>query len=210
MTRFLIASGPTQEPLDPVRFLSNFSTGTMGRHLAQAARRQKHRVTWVECPRDAQTAVELERKLKALLPKNDVLIMAAAVCDARPARVSPTKLKKGALSAIRLVKNPDILATLAKKKRKDQVFIGFGLESEKILANGLEKLRRKGLELIVLQKVTKDKTPFGEKSIEAFILKKNGNVRRFGAISKRKLADFLVREAEAGARGKKRDGENPF
>ena len=203
MTRFLIASGPTQEPLDPVRFLSNYSTGVMGKYLAHAARQRKHHVTWVECPRDAQTAADLQRKLKTLLPKNDVLIMAAAVCDARPARVSATKIKKEALSAIRLVKNPDILASLAKKKRKDQVFIGFGLESEKILANGLKKLKRKSLELIVLQKVTKNRTPFGDKSIEAFILKKNGDVRRFGAISKPKLAELLVREAEAGARAKK-------
>jgi len=203
MTRFLIASGPTQEPLDPVRFLSNYSTGTMGKYLTQAARRRKHRVTWVECPRDAQTALDLQRKLTRLLPKNDVLVMAAAVCDARPARVSPTKIKKGALSAIRLVKNPDILAGLAKKKRKDQLFIGFGLESEKILANGHKKLRSKGLELIVLQKVTRTQTPFGEKPIEAFILKKNGGVKRFHSISKKKLADFLVREAERVARAKK-------
>ncbi len=203
MTRFLIASGPTQEPLDPVRFLSNNSTGTMGKYLAQAARRRKHRVTWVECPRDAQTALSLQKKLGELLPKNDVLIMVAAVCDARPARVSAVKIKKGALSTIRLVKNPDILAGLAKKKRKDQLFIGFGLESEKMLANGLKKLRQKGLELIVLQKVTKNQTPFGERSIEAYILRKNGDVKRFRTISKPKLADFLVREAEVGARAKK-------
>jgi len=151
-------------------------------------------VTWVECPRDARTALDLQRKLTRLLPKNDVLVMAAAVCDARPARVSPSKIKKSALSLIRLVKNPDILAGLAKKKRKDQLFIGFGLESEKILANGLKKLKQKGLELIVLQKVTKSQTPFGEKSIEVFILRKNGDVKRFRTISKPKLADFLVRE----------------
>jgi phosphopantothenoylcysteine decarboxylase/phosphopantothenate--cysteine ligase len=205
MTRFLIASGPTQEPLDPVRFLSNYSTGTMGKRLVEAARRRGHRVTWVECPRQAQTARELQRKLSALLPKNDVLIMAAAVCDARPARVSAVKIKKGALSAIRLVKNPDILASLAKKKKKGQVFVGFGLESEKILENGLKKLRAKGLELIVLQKVTKKRTPFGERPIEAYLLKKDGDVRRFGSISKERLAGLLVREAEQGARAKKRD-----
>jgi len=203
MTRFLIASGPTQEPLDPVRFLSNYSTGTMGKYLARAARRRKHRVTWVECPRDAQTALDLQRKLARLLPKNDVFIMAAAVCDARPTQVSATKIKKDALSTIRLVKKPDILAGLAKKKRKNQLFIGFGLESEKMLANGLKKLKQKGLELIVLQKVTKNQTPFGERAIEAFILRKNGDVKRFRTISKPKLADFLVREAEIGARAKK-------
>jgi phosphopantothenoylcysteine decarboxylase/phosphopantothenate--cysteine ligase len=205
MTRFLIASGPTQEPLDPVRFLSNYSTGTMGKRLAEAARRRGHRVTWVQCPREARTALDLRKKLSALLPRNDVLIMAAAVCDARPARVSAVKIKKRALSTIRLVKNPDILASLAKKKKKGQVFIGFGLESEKILANGLKKLRQKSLELIVLQKVTKKRTPFGDRPIEAYLLKKNGDVRRFGSISKERLAELLVREAEEGTRAKKRD-----
>src|SRR3989338_3246555 len=96
--RFLIASGPTREPLDPVRYLSNYSTGTMGRFLAAEAKKRHHAVDWVECPRDAETAIELQTQLQKRLPKSDVLIMVAAVCDVRPHRVSGIKIKKETLS----------------------------------------------------------------------------------------------------------------
>ncbi len=194
--RFLIASGPTQEPLDPVRYLSNNSTGVMGRHLVGAAKRRGHQVTHVESPRDARTARDLENKLRALLPKNDVLVMASAVCDVRPALFSKVKIKKERLSAIAVVKNPDILAGLAKKKKKGQIFIGFGLESDQMKENGYKKLKSKGLELIVLQRVTKSETPFGEKPIQALVMDKEKHCREFKSISKKRLAGFLVQEAE--------------
>ena len=120
--RFLIAFGPTQEPLDPVRFLSNRSTGTIGRYLVSAARKKGHRVEAVECPKDVQTARDLEKKLKKSLPKNDVLIMAAAVCDVRPRLVSAMKLKKDKLLTVHMVRNPDILAGLARQKKKNQIW----------------------------------------------------------------------------------------
>jgi len=195
---FLIASGPTREPLDPVRFISNYSTGVMGKYLAQAAKKRGHAVQWVQCPQDAQTALELHKKLGALLRTSDVLIMAAAVCDVRPAELRASKIKKDDLKNISFVKNPDILAELSKKKKKNQIFIGFGLESQNLFKNGAEKLRKKGLELIVLQKVRKNQTPFGDKSIEAFLLYKDKDkpLRRFGQIHKKKLAEYLIREAE--------------
>lgn len=193
--RFLIASGPTREPLDPVRYLSNYSTGTMGRCLVQAVKRKGHKVTSVECPSDAETALELQSRLKKFLPKHDVLIMASAVCDVRPLRLSGTKIKKDRLSSIKLTKNPDILAGLSKIKRADQIFIGFGLESENIFKNGFEKLRSKKLELIVIQQVKNNKTPFGEKPIEAFVLEKKRVLKKFKSVTKEKLAGFLVEEA---------------
>ncbi len=188
--------------MDPVRFISNNSTGTMGRCLVRAARQRGHHVTWVECPVKVKTAIELQKKLSELLPKNDVLIMAAAVCDVRPAMFSKHKIKKEKLSAIPVLKNPDILAGLAKKKKSKQIFIGFGIESENILENGYKKLKSKGLELIVLQRVTKDKTPFGEKPVDVFILDKKKNTRRFRSISKKKLARHLIQEAESLSRVK--------
>jgi len=198
--RFLIVSGPTREPLDPVRYLSNYSTGVMGRCLAEAAKKRRHKVDWVSCPEDAETALDLLKELERRLPKNDVLIMSAAVCDARPVSVAAGKIKKEKLSSIHLVKNPDILATLAKRKKKGQIFIGFALESQNVVRNGLEKLQRKGLELIVVQEVKKNKTPFGDKKIDAWLvdaccatpLKK---------ISKPRLAEILVRTAEAFFQG---------
>ena len=193
--RFLIASGPTREPLDPVRYLSNYSTGTMGKYLVEAAKKAGHEVTWVECPGKIETAVELEAELKRLLPKHDVLIMAAAVCDVRPLKFSGIKIKKDQLTSIRLAKNPDILAGLSKIKRKDQIFIGFALESENIFKNALRKLEAKGLDLIILQRVTDKITPFGDKPIEAFFLDRDEGVTRYSAIKKQKLAGLIVNAA---------------
>ena len=194
--RFLIASGPTREALDPVRFLSNYSTGTMGEYLVQAAKNKGHKVTWVECPKKVETALELEAELRKLLPKSDVLIMAAAVCDVRPFKVSTKKIKKESLSVISLKKNSDILAGLSRKKRRDQVFIGFALESENIFRNAQKKLDEKGLDLIVLQKITKTINPFGDKPIDAFFLDRDEGMTRFSAIKKQKLARLVVETAE--------------
>jgi phosphopantothenoylcysteine decarboxylase/phosphopantothenate--cysteine ligase len=179
-----------------VRFLSNYSTGTVGKYLIAAAASRGHKVTWVECPKDAETAGELQTKLSFLVPRHDVLIMAAAVCDARPTAFSAGKIKKESFSAIRLVRNPDILAGLARKKRKDQIFVGFGLESTKILESGRRKLKKKGLDLIVLQKVTSKTHPFGDKPIEAFVMDNAGRRSHFAAISKRRLAGYLIRRSE--------------
>ncbi len=203
--RFLICSGPTREPIDLVRFISNYSTGTIGKYLNATAKKRGHHVTWVRCPQDAETACQLEQKLKGLLPKQDVLLMAAAVADVRPASFSKHKIKKNELKNIRLVKNPDILADLSKKKKKNQVFIGFALESRDMFDNGLKKFREKNLELLVLQKVTKNENPFGDKQLSAFILEKTGSFTGFKAISKQKLAHFLIRKIEQILVPKNRD-----
>ena len=193
--RFLIASGPTREPLDPVRYLSNYSTGTMGRYLAGEAKKRHHTVDWVECPRDAETAIELQSQLQKRLPKSDVLIMVAAVCDVRPHRVSGIKIKKETLSNIQLTKNPDILMGLSRIKRKNQVFVGFGLESEDLLKNGLKKLKQKNLDLIVLQKVTNKSNPFGDKPIDAFLLGCDEGIKPYRLINKQKLAKLIIEMA---------------
>ena len=113
-------------------------------------------------------------------------------------------IKKENLKSVSFVKNPDILAGLSKKKKKGQIFIGFGLESQNMLENGAKKMKEKGLELIVLQKVQKNKTPFGDKSIEAFLLYKDANrpLKRFGRIHKKKLSEFLILEAESFGLGR--------
>jgi len=169
----------------------------MGKNVVAAAKKRGHYVEWVECPKRAGTALELEKLLKKLTPLSDVLVMAAAVADVRPADFSAGKIKKEKLRAIRLVKNPDVLAGLARKKKKGQVFIGFGLESAGLLKNGKQKLRKKGLELIVLQKVTRTDKPFGDKAVDATLLDAQGGIKRHAAISKANLARVLVRQAEA-------------
>ena len=190
--KFLIAYGPTRERLDPVRFLTNESTGTMGKCLIEAAKAQKQSVVSVECPKDAESALDLQKKLMAFLPQCDVLVMVAAVCDARPAKVSGQKIKKDGLRSIRLVENPDILVGLSKKKKKNQIFVGFGIESEDLLRRGFVKLMKKNLDMIVLQKVSNKTSPFGDKKIDAFILDRETKVKRLPQIDKRKLAQILV------------------
>ena len=128
--------------------------------------------------------------------------MAAAVCDVRPFHFSGSKIKKENLRAIPLVKNPDILASLKKKKKRRQVFIGFGLESFQVFEHGFEKVVSKGLDLIVLQKVTKNLNPFGEKAVNAYLLDREKKRRRFGPISKNRLSKILVGEAERLYRAK--------
>ena len=190
--KVLIVYGPTQEPIDPVRFISNQSTGTMGRLLVEAARHGGHEITAVECPKDARTARDLQSILGKLLPKHDVLIMAAAVCDARPEKVSRAKIKKENLKTIRLVKNPDILAGLAKRKKKGQIFIGFGIESEDVIENGFKKLKSKNLDMIVMQEISAKKSPFGDKAVDAMVLEKDGRIQKFKSVSKKKLAGKLL------------------
>lgn len=192
---FLIAYGPTQEPIDPVRFISNYSTGVMGRYLVESVKKARHLVESIECPRDAQTAQELDQKLSKKVTSCDVLVMAAAVCDVRPASFSDSKIKKEKFLSIKFVKNPDILARLSKKKSSHQIFVGFALESENVFQNAKAKLLKKGLDFIVLQRVSRHKKPFGDKAIEAFIIGRNGVIKHFKSIKKDKLADFIIAKA---------------
>ena len=168
----------------------------MGKALVLAAKKKGHSVTWVSCPDQAESALELEKLLFKNLSKHDVLIMAAAVCDVRPEKVSESKIKKGNLSSIRLVKNPDILANLSKRKKEGQIFIGFGLESENVLENGTQKLKKKNLDAILLQKVTEKKTPFGDKKIDAVLLKNDGTQVKFRGRSKPQIAERILEEIE--------------
>ncbi len=194
--RFLITSGPTQESIDPVRFISNYSTGTMGKYLAEAARKKGHKVTWVRSPEEARTAVDLLKKLRRLIKNHDALVMASAVCDVRPRRVSASKIKKDKLRAISLRKTPDVLAALSRQKKAGQVFIGFALESSNVLKNAFGKLKQKKLEAILVQKVTRTQSPFGDKKIDAFLLDKARRVERFRSVTKKKIAESLIRRAE--------------
>ena len=126
--------------------------------------------------------------------------MAAAVCDARPVLRAATKIKKAGFRQLKLVQNPDILEELARKKTKNQIFIGFALESEKLLENGLNKLLKKKLEVILIQRVTDKDSPFGKKSINALVLRKDASLQTLKNISKDRIAEVLVHEAEKAAK----------
>jgi phosphopantothenoylcysteine decarboxylase/phosphopantothenate--cysteine ligase len=169
--RILITAGPTREYIDPVRFISNDSSGRMGVALSEAAIRSGHRVTLIHGPlavgaprcsraargrcvtRPATSAVEMLDACRRVWPRHDVLIMAAAVADYRPARVRKAKMKKSR-KAVRLVFKPnvDVVAALAAERRTDQLVVGFALEDRNARRRAEKKLREKRLDAIVLNR----------------------------------------------------------
>lgn len=159
--RVLITSGPTRELLDPVRFLTNASSGAMGFALAAAARRLGARVTVVSgpttlaAPRGVDvvpvvTALQMRRETLRRVRGSDLVVGAAAVCDWRAARVPRHKIKRvsGRMS-LTLVPNPDIIKDAASRRRRGQIFVGFALETRRAAAHARAKLERKGLDLVV-------------------------------------------------------------
>ena len=166
--RIMVTAGPTREALDPVRYISNRSSGKMGYAIAQAARDRGAQVTLLSGPvsLDAPQGITfvpfvttqdlLDRALEAV-PSQDILIQAAAPADYRAAEIAPQKIKKqgGEGMTIRLVENPDVAATLGKNKRQDQTFVGFAAETNDVLAHAQGKLLKKNLDMIVANDVTR-------------------------------------------------------
>jgi phosphopantothenoylcysteine decarboxylase/phosphopantothenate--cysteine ligase len=160
--RVLVGAGRTEEPLDPVRVLSNKSSGRMGVAVAAAARDRGAEVVLVAGPMSVEpaagvevvpvsTALEMEKAMSRHAAKADVIVMAAAVADYRPARPRSSKLESGAKGmSLELTANPDILAGLGGKRRSSQVLVGFALETSAGLARARKKLAAKGVDLVVL------------------------------------------------------------
>lgn len=180
--RFLVSAGPTREFADPVRFLSNRSTGRMGFAVAAAAVAAGHEVALVSGPVEiappeglaALDRVVSARGMLAALRRRlawcDALVMAAAVADFRPARRAPRKIRKGAMpETLRLVRNPDVLASLRPRKG-GRIFVGFAAETDDVLGNAAAKLARKGLDLIVANDVTEPGAGFAvETNVVTFL-----------------------------------------
>lgn len=213
--KVLITAGPTVEDLDPVRFLSNRSSGKMGYALAEAARGRCAEVYLVSGPTNLQfpagvqaipvrSAHEMKEAVLRLYPQMDIVVMAAAVSDYRPAEYSRNKIKKGiATTSVGLVLNEDILDILGNSKR-DQILVGFAAETEDLLANARDKLARKNLDLIVANDVSGD--VFGADSATVHILSRSGEVTTVGSQSKVDIANRIldVTQAAAMARGNQR------
>lgn len=210
----VISAGPTREPIDPVRFLSNYSTGFMGACVASEAQRRGHRVTMVSGPVTdppprgvrvvrVEESREMRDVLREQLPRADALIMAAAVCDFQPAAVHRAKLPRRGNFLLSLKATPDILGSLT--RRRGQVIVGFALETGQALLRARAKLRAKRLDLIVGQRLPrrsarkgpiKPGSPFGRREVHAFLLDATGAVRRLGYISKPRLAHAILDEIE--------------
>lgn len=202
--RVLVSAGPTQEPLDPVRFISNRSSGKMGYAIAEAVRARGGEVVLVTGPSaltppsgvttvHVKTASEMADALSRHFSSCTVLIMAAAVADFRPRVTALGKLKKQGKSEMELAleTTPDILAMLS-ARRTSQVVVGFAAETEQVLAHAKDKLKGKGLDLIVANDVTQTGGGFGSDENAAVILSATGEQRVFSLMPKRRLADEIL------------------
>ena len=213
----LVTAGPTREFLDPVRFLSNRSTGKMGYAIAEAAAQRGHRVVLVSGPvslappegvrlRRVVSAQDMLEAIQDELDAIDVLVMAAAVADWRPASVADTKLKKhsggdGAFQAtdghatLSLVATPDILATIRPRKG-DRTFVGFAAETGDPLREAGRKLRDKGLDLIVANDVSRPDAGFEVDTNAVVFLQPDTPPEALPLLSKREVARRLVERIE--------------
>ena len=215
--RVLVTAGPTVEPIDAVRFISNRSSGKMGYAIARAAQRRGAVVDLVSGPValeapagvncvPVETAASMHEAAAAAFPQADIAIFAAAVADVRPAQSFERKLKKGLddmeLSTIELVENVDILKTLAATKRADQCVVGFAAETDDLLAHAQTKLFSKRADLIVANEVAGGKV-FGADVNEAYLVDECG-VRQLPLMTKDELADAILDAALAVRRGEGR------
>ena len=202
--RLLVTAGPTREMLDPVRFLSNVSTGQMGYAVAREARHRGFQVTLVSGPVTISkpagvtfvpvlTAEDMKRAISRFWPRTDILIMTAAVCDYTPVHFSPTKIKRIKQRTIRFKRTPDILEFLGKRKGK-RLMVGFALETEDVQKNALRKLKQKNLDLIVANWYGKANYPFGKSRFSAIFINSGGDQKRLNHVSKEEAAKALLRE----------------
>lgn len=201
--RVLITAGPTREYIDPVRYLSNDSSGRMGFALAQAAHELGFDVDLIAGPVELETpdgvtrtnvvsAREMHKRATKLAPKADIIIMAAAVSDWRPARFSKNKIKKATGTSvdreIKLKLNPDILAELGKKKRNDQLLVGFALETRELEKNARKKLKSKRCDWIVANRTEN----IGSKSGRALLIPQKGKKIPLPQLMKHDLAFVIL------------------
>lgn len=208
----LITAGPTREPMDPVRFLSNYSTGLLGHALVAEARHRGHRVIFVTGPTGlaaprgvrtiaVETALEMQTALEREFPAADALIMAAAVADFRPVRVASQKIKRsGAAGGLKLwrldlVENPDLVAGLAARRTR-QVIVGLALETSNALRNARTKLKAKSLDAIVLTQMDGHRAPFGRTTVDGAILDRAGKSTAFRRLAKPALARRILDTVE--------------
>lgn len=211
---FVVTAGPTREHLDPVRFLSNPSTGRMGFAIARAAAMRGHDVTLVagpvalRTPRGAKRIdVTSAREMLAAVmdaisctaDRPVVFVSTAAVADWRPAKCAPRKLKKGQMSAVlKLVRNPDILKTVSRRfaQNRKPLLVGFAAETGDPVAEARRKCREKGLELVVANDVTEKGAGFGTTTNHVTIVRRDGTAERLPMMTKTAVARRIVRECE--------------
>ena len=213
--RVLVTAGPTREAIDPVRFLSNHSSGRMGTAIAAAAWRRGAEVTLVAGPLavpvpvgvrhvHVESTAEMQDAVARELPAADVLVMAAAPADYRPSDVSTSKLKKsGEARAIALAENADILASTRSARRDGAVIVGFALETDDVVANARRKLATKALDFIVLNDAKELGAGFAVDTNRVTILSRDSEEpERLPLLTKPEVADAILDRIEGVLRGR--------
>jgi len=199
--RIVVTAGGTQEPVDPVRCLTNCSSGKMGYALAEAARDRGAQVVLVSAPSalsrppgmdvvDIRTAQEMYEAVKKAVAKADALIMAAAVADYRPVKVSENKIKRQQVSSLtlELERTPDILGEV----KGNFVRVGFAAESENMVANAEEKLHKKQLDLIAANDITAADSGIGTDANQVVIIDRQDKIEELPLLPKREVADRIL------------------
>ncbi|MFZ2330696.1 MAG: bifunctional phosphopantothenoylcysteine decarboxylase/phosphopantothenate--cysteine ligase CoaBC [Atribacterota bacterium] len=201
--RILITAGATREPIDRVRFISNYSSGKMGFALAEVARKRGAEVVLISGPTFLEdiegintirvdTAADMREQVFTYFKEADVFISAAAVSDFRPARQFEGKIKKEEQNIIHLElkKNVDILKEAGEKKDK-QILIGFAAEVKSLKENALSKLESKNLDYIIANDITREDSGFGTDTNKVFIIERNGNTIDLPLMSKYEVAEYI-------------------
>jgi phosphopantothenoylcysteine decarboxylase / phosphopantothenate---cysteine ligase len=200
----LVTAGPTYEAIDPVRFIGNYSTGTMGITIAEELAARGAQVNLILGPTEAPvrhdiktirvtSANEMYEACQAHLDNNDIIVMAAAVSDYTPEKPSKEKIKKGNIElSIKLVQTKDILSKAGELKKERQTLVGFALETTDEKENALKKLSLKNADLIVLNSLNDEGAGFGRNTNKIVIFDKKGNEYNFDKKSKKEVANDIV------------------
>ena len=211
--KILITAGPTREKLDPVRFLSNLSTGEMGYALARMAKARQYSVTLISGPVSLkppsgvrfipiESARDLQKACATEFSKNQILIMTAAVCDFTAASFHSEKIQRTKTKQLKLRQTPDIVAGLAKRKGK-RIVIGFCLETSQWIKKGRQKLMHKRLDGMVANYYTRQHVPFGNVRLNTAFLGPGGYIRKLYSQNKRQIAEKLLVWVESLRRSEK-------
>ncbi len=200
--KVVITSGGTIEDIDPVRYISNYSSGKMGFALANAAKQMGAEVVLIttkdfDAPYKivkVKSALDMQNALDDEFENSDIIIMAAAVADYRVKEVSKQKMKKGDEDSItlELVKNPDILKHLCEHRREGQIIVGFCAESENLIQNAKEKINKKGCDFLVANDISRKDIGFGVNDNEVTILDRNGGTEKLEKASKSVIARKIL------------------
>ncbi len=219
LKRVIITSGPTVEPIDPVRFVSNRSSGKSGLHLAnEAKKRDIGEIIYITGPTcflpegvtvvQVETALEMQEQLGIYAEEAGVVIMAAAVSDYRLETVSPQKIKKTQQRlTLNLVKNPDLLFELGQRKGEAQVLVGYAAETDNIFENARKKFERKNLDLLVLNEISEGNPAFNADCNQVYFFTAQGE-RKLESMEKANLAVYIFDEIFRLAAQKKNSGKD--